>query len=1411
MMRLVYTFCSLWLRNSMTFAGNFLQARFATTFYSIVTVLFLLFLPQWMNGQCTTLICNQNVQLSLGNDCTGSVNPYYMIQNNWSCQGPMTMQYFDAGGNAIGNVVNSDYLGQTINVHVTHSWTGLQCWGTVFVTDKKKPVIQADNVTLNCTEDPAVTAVGEPTVTDNCSSVITVSHQDTVIDFGCGYTGFAGYFDPSNWTACLTNTGDGGVDVTGAPNSVLVEGASNSPLSYNPRYITRFKIVIPTDGYVSFDWSSFGGSNFNIDAFYLTINNWCIQLSSDSIQSGSYTTGLLHPGDVLSFEQTSDGNADVVNTLISNFHFHTLAWKVIQRKWKAVDEWGNTAIKTQVITLNRTLLSQVVFPPDRDGVEAPMLPCGAVADLQQTGMPYVDEDGDPATTDDQYPVDNGDCFFSLSHEDQVIPTCEGSELIVRKWIVTDDCSGNVLEHHQLIKRFDVTPPVLNCPPPAVLSTENFGCFGVINLPQVTASDDCSSTVSIIPNWNFGTGYGPFDDIQPGAYSVTYEASDACGNISTCTTTVTIEDDVPPTVICDGFTVASLDGDGVAVVEADVVDDGSYDWCCIASYEIKRESDPDTAFGPSLTVSCTDLGAPVMVRLRVTDCNGNANFCDVDLLVHDEYDPVILAPADVTVDCTTDLSDLSQFGQAVAADNCSYDLVETSSFDVTNCGAGTLTRVFTVTDPSGNTATDQQLIHLVNLNPWNFDGSQIIWPQDYATSGCGVSLEPYDLPAPYNGPIFAAGQSGCESVTVDFQDEIFWVAEPACYHIYRTWTVTDWCQFQPGGNNSGVWQHVQVLDVLDNESPVFINTPANINVPLAAGCSGAVNLPIPDVADCSDHVTITSTGSLGSGFSFQNVQAGVYQMTYVASDGCGNTASQTFSVTVADNMPPVAQCLNGLTITLDADGQVAVNAQTFNLLSSDNCTPNSGLEFSFSSVPGNNSMVVTCDDVGQNSIQVWVFDQSGNAASCQTFLMVMDNPDACDPAPSLMVNIQGLVQTPSGQPVGQTVVNLSGASMPPYMTQAGAGNFAFSSLPQGNNFTVTPSKNSSPVNGVSTFDLAKINDHILAVNPFTQPWQIIAADANSSGAVTAADLVAIQSLILASASEFPNGTPSWRFIPSDYVFPDPSNPFPFPQNMVLNNLIGDYLNADFIGIKTGDVTGNANPAYLVGGSGEQLAIGTGTGERSGGEFVFKTADRSVSAGEVVSVTFEGGAAAAWQFTLEFDPQTLDFQDIIKNNDGVNDPVFGLSRIGEGVLTALCFGKVPASRFTLQFKVLKNTKLSEALHLGSRYTPALAWNRYEERLAVELAFTAENTSAVLLANRPNPFAEQTAVRFELPAAGPVKFSFFDISGRTLHEMEGYFEKGYNELNVSQKELAASGVIIYKMESATGTLTGRMVLQR
>ena len=103
----------------------------------------------------------------------------------------------------------------------------------------------------------------------------------------------------------------------------------------------------------------------------------------------------------------------------------------------------------------------------------------------------------------------------------------------------------------------------------------------------------------------------------------------------------------------------------------------------------------------------------------------------------------------------------------------------------------------------------------------------------------------------------------------------------------------------------------------------------------------------------------------------------------------------------------------------------------------------------------------------------------------------------------------------------------------------------------------------PLEGVGIGDLQRISKHILAIEPFENPFQIIAADANNSGSVTTFDIVELRKLILGIYTNLPNNS-SWRYIP-DYCFEDNAfyNSFydPSPFNQFVNPFDAKWTNPD----------------------------------------------------------------------------------------------------------------------------------------------------------------------------------------------------------------------------------------------------------
>ena len=160
-------------------------------------------------------------------------------------------------------------------------------------------------------------------------------------------------------------------------------------------------------------------------------------------------------------------------------------------------------------------------------------------------------------------------------------------------------------------------------------------------------------------------------------------------------------------------------------------------------------------------------------------------------------------------------------------------------------------------------------------------------------------------------------------------------------------------------------------------------------------------------------------------------------------------------------------------------------------------------------------------------------------------------------PNTGVSINGLVDNESGMEVKDVEIVVNNTFS--YLTGE-QGNYFFDALNSGENYTITPSKNLMPLNGVTTFDLVLIQQHILNVSIFETTEKLIAADANNNGTITTFDLIILKQLILNIIQELP-ASDSWRFDPPSVEF---------------DNLTQSQDDINFRAIKIGDVNGTADP-------------------------------------------------------------------------------------------------------------------------------------------------------------------------------------------------------------------------------------------
>jgi hypothetical protein len=88
-------------------------------------------------------------------------------------------------------------------------------------------------------------------------------------------------------------------------------------------------------------------------------------------------------------------------------------------------------------------------------------------------------------------------------------------------------------------------------------------------------------------------------------------------------------------------------------------------------------------------------------------------------------------------------------------------------------------------------------------------------------------------------------------------------------------------------------------------------------------------------------------------------------------------------------------------------------------------------------------------------------------------------------------------------------------------------------------------------------------------------------------------------------------------------------------------------------------------------------------------------------------------------------------------------------------------------------------------------------------------ATGTRVFMLAPVPNPASDETAIRFRLPEAGPVRLRVLDVRGRVVADLlDGTLEAGEHAISWNTGALA-SGVYFSRLETGAGHAGGRVVV--
>jgi len=681
-----------------------------------------------------------------------------------------------------------------------------------------------------------------------------------------------------------------------------------------------------------------------------------VMVSCQNNKSSS-ATGVATAADdcspvVITETETSTQNSDPSSAGHYNY--------TITRTWRATDVSGNFSECVQTITV------QDVTAP------AITVPANATVNCQDNTA--------PSALGSATGLDNCS-LISISHTDVSTKHADANNAahynytITRTWTVTD-ASGNATTGNQLIMVHDVTKPALMIPTTVTVNCQDDNTSGATG--TATGSDNCSP-VSITqydastqsPNPNSAGHYNY-------VISRTWTVTDVSGNATSATQTITVQDVTKPlitvpanaTINCQASSAPAATGFATGTDNCGPV---------AVSYIDATTKNPDVSNAAHYNYTITRTWT-------VTDISGNATSADQLITVLDVTKPILVIPADASVNCQDDKSS-NATGVATATDNCSPVNISHSDVTIQNAdpnNAGhynyTISRTWKATDVSGNTESTIQTITVRDVT------KPIITVPASLTQNCQDNTAPSATGS-------ATAPDNCSPVTITHSDVSTQNPNAANvahynYSIARTWTATD----ASGNTISGI----QTITVQDVTKPVVKTK--NVTVTLV---NGVASIDVPTINDGSSDNCSPLTYLLSkSSFNCDNL--GQNTVTLTATDVSGNTATATAIVTVVGVIPSPAITVSRTNTTFTGIGNertifIGYGAQSLTLGATNSTSTQANTQYSWSPASHLNttSGITTAytpnpGAVGHNTITVTATNEFGCSKKSEVVISVVDS-------------------------------------------------------------------------------------------------------------------------------------------------------------------------------------------------------------------------------------------------------------------------------------------------------------------------------------------------------------------------------------------------------------------------------------
>jgi len=1012
-----------------------------------------------------TISCIANQTRSANGSCNyvASSTEFDPASSGDNCSGPIR-SYSLTGVTTATNVVANTLNGITFNKGATTvTWK---------ITDAAGNIATCNfTVSINDTQSP---------------TIVCKADQIRSATASCNYVAALGEFDP-------VSSGD---NCSGSFRSYSLSGATSA----TDVIANSVNGVIFNKGITTVTWKvTDGAANVTTCSFTVTVNDNILPTIScpgnkskaaginctyaavgsefDPTASGDNCSGAVNSYSLTGATTATNVVANTLNGVLFNKGVTTVTWKI-------TDASGNIATCSFTVTVSDSQLPTIACVGNQS----------RSAGITCTYTPSAGE-FDPASSGDNCPgaITSYSLTGATSATNIVASTLNGVSfnkgITTVTWKITD-ASGNIANCSFTVTVSDNTPPSIVCPGNQSVNV-NSSCIHVAasgEFDPVSSADNCSGAIrsysltgattatNVVANTLNGINF------NKGITTVTWKITDAAGNVATCSFTVTVNDNLPPTISCAGNKLRNAGINCTYVSSGSEFDPLSFGDNCsgtVNSYSLSGATTASNIVASTLNGVSLNKGVTT-VTWKITDASGNSATCSFTVTVSDNTNPTIVCAGNQVrnagLNCTYS-SSTGEFDPVSSGDNCvgivtSYSLTgATSAFDVL---AGTLDGVvfnkgittvsWKITDAAGNIANCS---FTVTVSDNTLPTIVCVGNQSVSTnSGCAYvsssgEFDPVSFGDNCAGALTSYTLSGATVATNVIANTLNGILMNKGV-TGVTWKITD-----ASGN---IATCSFTITVLDNTPPTIV-CPGNLSRGTNSSCNYASTSGEFDPVSSGDNCpgsfrsyslsgVTNATNVIANSLNSVVFNRGITTVTWKVTDASGNFSTSSFDLTISENQLPTIICSGNQTRYANVNCSYTPAAGELDPASVTGSCSGYFLTYSLGGTgTATNVIANTLNGVtfglGFAKITWMITDGSGNTQTCSFNLNVVDNTKpsvTCQSNITVTPNVPGCMA--------------SATIPPPLVTDC--------SLPASIMFEITGAGASGPTNGATSVGSRNFN-------------------------------------------------------------------------------------------------------------------------------------------------------------------------------------------------------------------------------------------------------------------------------------------------------------------------------------------------